>query len=130
MLQSAAGAGAFTPDSRVRAAVVAAPGLGFTFADGLSGVNIPVQVWHGDKDDTVPHATNSRIVEHALGARAEPHTLPGARHLAFLAPCGLLRPPALCADPAGFDRAAAHKAMNAEIVRFFDRRLPAAPHAP
>ena len=123
LVQSAEGAGAFEPDDRIRAAVVAAPGLGFTFEDGLADVRIPVQVWHGDRDDTVPHASNSRVVEDALGARAEAHTLPGATHLSFLAPCGLLKPPAMCRDADGFDRAAAHEAMNAEVIRFFDTRL-------
>ena len=124
LVRGTGGASAFTADARIRAAAVAAPGLGFTLAGGLSDVRIPVQVWHGEKDDTVPHATNSRIVEQALGARAEPRMLPGATHLAFLAPCGLLKPPALCRDPAGFDRMAAHKTMNAEVIRFFNERLP------
>jgi predicted dienelactone hydrolase len=126
LVQSAVGAGAFEADPRIRAAAVAAPGLGFTFKDGLADVSIPVQVWHADRDDAVPYATNGRVVEQALGARAEAQTLSGATHLSFLAPCGLLKPPALCTDPAGFDRVAAHKAMNAEIIRFFDTHLPAA----
>jgi len=111
LVQGAGGAGEFAADARIRAAAVAAPGLGFTLAGGLSNVRIPVQVWHGEKDDTVPHATNSRIVEQALGARAEPRMLPGATHTGFLAPCGLLKPPALCRDPAGFERGAAHTAI-------------------
>lgn len=127
LLHSAAGAGGFEADHRIRAAAVAAPGLGFTFQGGLVNVGIPVQVWHGDRDDTVPHASNGRVVEQALGMRAEAQTLPGGTHLSFLAPCGLLKPPALCTDPAGFDRVAAHKAMNAEVVRFFDTHLPAIP---
>lgn len=120
------GAGTFKPDARIRAAVVAAPGLGFTFGrDGLSDVHIPVQVWHGDKDQTVPYASNVRIVEEGLGDHAEPHTLREATHLSFLAPCGLLKPPSLCNDPSGFDRVAAHEAMNAEVIRFFGTHLSA-----
>jgi predicted dienelactone hydrolase len=125
LVRDADGTGTFEADPRIRAATVAAPGLGFTFANGLADVRIPMQVWHGDHDEAVPHATNSRIVEQALGARAEAKTLSGATHLAFLAPCGLLKPPALCTDSAGFDRVAAHKAMNAEVIRFFDRQLRA-----
>lgn len=125
LIRGADGTGAFEADHRIRAAVVAAPGLGFTFTNGLADVRIPVQVWHGDQDEAVPHATNSRIVEQALGARGEAKTLSGATHLAFLAPCGLLKPPALCTDSSGFDRIAAHEVMNAEVIRFFDAHLRA-----
>lgn len=130
LLESANGAGTFEADRRIRAAAVAAPGLGFTFERGLADVVVPVQVWHGDRDDSVPHATNGRVVAQALGARAETRTLPGATHLSFLAPCGLLKPPALCTGPEGFDRVAAHKAMNAELVRFFDAHLSATAQMP
>lgn len=126
LLTTASGAGTFSPDNRIRAAAVAAPGLGFTFdGDGLANVRVPVQVWSGERDDTVPFATNTKVVLEGLGNLAEGHQVPGATHLSFLAPCGLLKPPALCSDPGGFDREAAHSAMNAEIVRFFNARLPA-----
>lgn len=124
LLKGAEGAGAFVADPRIRAAVVAAPGLGFTFANGgLADVRVPVQVWSGDRDDTVPFATNTAIVLQGLGSRAEAHRIAGASHVSFLAPCGLLKPPAFCVDPAGFDRKAAHAAMNADVIRFFDANL-------
>lgn len=127
LLRTASGAGPFITDGRIRAAVVAAPGLGFTFANGgLANIRVPVQVWHAEHDDTVPFATNTKVVLDGLGDRAEPHQLPGATHLSFLAPCGLLKPPAFCSDPEGFDREAAHAAMNAEIIKFFSYRMPAA----
>lgn len=119
------GAGEFQPDPRLRAAVVAAPGLGFTFANGgLSDVRVPVQVWSGDQDTSVPHASNSAVVEQELGSRAEPHRLAGAAHVAFLAPCGLVGPPAFCRDAPGFDREAEHAAMNASILAFFGKSMP------
>ena len=59
----------------------------------------------------------------ALGPRVEFHTVPGASHFSFLAPCGLLKPPMLCADPKGFDRKAFHAEMNASVLAFFDRTL-------
>lgn len=129
LLETGEGAGTFAADPRIGAAAVAAPGLGFTLANGgLSAVSVPVQVWSGDKDELVPFATNTRIVQDELGSRAEARQMAGATHLSFLAPCGLLKPPALCNDPAGFDRVAAHAAMNAELLAFFNAKLqPAAP---
>ncbi len=124
LLAGADGAGTFEADPRLRAAVVAAPGLGFTFAQGgLANVRVPVQVWSGERDETVPFATNAAVVIEGLGVRAEAHRVPGATHLSFLAPCGPIGPPAVCRDPDGFDREAAHAAMNAEIRRFFDAAL-------
>jgi predicted dienelactone hydrolase len=124
LLDNPAGTKAFEPDGRIKAAVVAAPGLGFTFANGgLSNVHVPVQLWSGTSDTTVPYASNTRVVRSELGDRAQFHPIRGATHFAFLAPCGLLKPPALCSDPAGFDRVSAHAAMNAEVIRFLDATL-------
>lgn len=48
----------FLPDSRIKAAVVAAPGLGFAMGpNGLASVRVPIQLWSGDRDDKVPYAT-------------------------------------------------------------------------
>lgn len=109
---------------KIKAVVAAAPGLTFTMsAAALSGVRVPVQLWSGDKDDKVPYATNTKVVQDALGQQVEFHAVQGANHLSFLAPCGLIKPAEICADPAGFDRKAFHTSMNAEVVKFFDRNL-------
>ena len=113
----------FFVDARIRAAAVAAPGLGFTFAEGLDAVRVPVQLWAGGRDATVPDATNTAVVREGLGARVESHVQPGAGHMSFLTPCRLLGPPALCRDEGDFDREAFHRAMNAEVRRFFDATL-------
>jgi predicted dienelactone hydrolase len=114
----------FLPDARIKAAVIAAPGLAFTFApDRLSSVSVPVQLWSADQDANVPYASNTGLVREALGPRAEFHSVPGAGHFSFLAPCGLLRPPGVCADPGNFDRKAFHASMNASVVAFFDAHL-------
>lgn len=112
----------FTHDPRIKAAAVAAPGLGFLMGPGtLENIRIPVQLWSGDEDRIVPYSTNTKPVREALGARAEFHSVPGAGHLAFLVPCGVLRPPLLCADGGEFDRTAFHAAMNAGVVAFFKK---------
>jgi predicted dienelactone hydrolase len=115
---------AFIRDPRVKAAVVAAPGLGFTFVpDGLRNVSVPVQLWSGQQDVNVPAASNTTLVSAALGARADLHSVPGAGHFSFLVPCRLLGPPFLCRDADGFDRAAFHAAMNTQVVGFFKKNL-------
>lgn len=117
-------AGAFAPDPRVKAVVAAAPGLGFTLGPpALADVRVPVQLWSGDRDVTVPYASNARVIREALGDRVEFHTVPGAAHFSFLTPCGLLRPPGLCEEQGDFDRKAFHQTMNASVVAFFDRNL-------
>lgn len=116
----------FVRDSRIAAAVVAAPGLGFTLSpEALSDVTAPVQLWSGDADTNVPYETNARVVREGLGERVEFHSVPGASHFAFLSPCGPLGPPLLCRDGQGFDRRAFHRDFNAQVIRFFQAKLPA-----
>ena len=119
-----AGPTAWQGDTRIRAAVVAAPGLGFTFApSGLADVKVPVQLWAGSDDKAVPLATNASLLRNLLGQRAEMQVVPGAVHFSFLAPCGLLGPSELCQDTQGFDRAAFHQRFNSEVVKFFRTNL-------
>lgn len=111
-------------DDRIRAAVLAAPGLGFTFAPaGLSDVKVPVQLWAGSDDETVPPPTNAGLLGNLLGQRSEMHIVPSAVHFSFLMPCGLLGPRELCQDPEGFDRVAFHRKFNSDVVRFFETKL-------
>ena len=121
----------WTHDSRVKAAVIAAPGYGFAFdRSGLAAVTVPVQLWAGGRDSTVPVATNAAIVRGLLPTPPEFHLVSGAGHLSFLPPCGLakpLLPPALCADPPGFDRKAFHQTFNRDVVAFFEGHLAATP---
>ena len=113
-------------DSRITAAVIAAPGLGFTFEpDGLSKIRVPVQLWAGSADQTVPFATNAGAIERGLPAKPEVHVVRGATHYSFLTPCGLLSPPPLCRDSDGFDRKAFHETFNRSIVAYFQSHLEA-----
>lgn len=115
---------AFLRDARINAAVIAAPGLGFAMGpNGVANVRVPVQLWSGDKDVNVPYASNAKPIREALGARVDFHAVPDAGHTSFLTPCGLLRPPGLCSDPARFDRKAFHAEMNPRVVAFFDKHL-------
>jgi predicted dienelactone hydrolase len=113
--------------SKIKAIVAAGPGLGFTMTPAsMAGMKVPMQLWSGEKDDKVPYATNAKVIIEALaqhGRQVEFHSVPNAGHMSFIAPCGAVKVPELCSDPEGFDRAAFHTVMNAEVVKFFDRNL-------
>jgi len=114
-------------DARVKAAVVAAPALGFTFSpDGLKNVKVPVQLWRAENDVIVPHPRYAEAVRLALPQAPEYHVVPNAGHFDFLAPCGealASRVPEICTSAAGFDRAAFHVGFDSEVVKFFERTL-------
>lgn len=84
---------------------------------------MPVQLWSGDRDVTVPCASNARVIREALGDRVEFQTVPGAAHFSFLTPCGLLRPPGPVRGAGRLRPRAFHQTMNASVVGFFDRNL-------
>jgi predicted dienelactone hydrolase len=111
-------------DARIKAAVVAAPALGITFApNGLSKVSIPVQLWRAEWDTVLPQPYYAEVV-HGLLPKAEYHLVPRAEHFDFMAPCSealTKAAPSICAD--NIDRAAFHAGFNAEVVGFFRKTL-------
>jgi predicted dienelactone hydrolase len=114
-------------DARIKAAVVAAPALGFTFApDGLKNVKVPLQLWRADNDLIVPHPRYAEAVRLALPKAPDYHVAPIAGHYDFLAPCSEALAsiaPAICTSAAGFDRSAFHVGFNSEVVKFFKMTL-------
>jgi predicted dienelactone hydrolase len=114
-------------DARIKAAVVAAPALGFTFSpDGLKNVKVPVQLWRAENDVLVPHPRYAEAVRLALSEAPEYHVVPNAGHFDFLAPCSdalASIAPAICTSAVGFDRAAFHVGFATEIVKFFGKTL-------
>lgn len=131
MLPQDGPAPAWTHDPRIAAAVLAAPGLGFLFEPaGLANVRVPVQLWVGNADDTVPTATNGAIVRRLLRQPPEFHSVENAIHFSFLAPCTPQSPPFLCQDRPGFDRRAFHQSFNAAMIGFFRRTLQRAEPRP
>ncbi|MEO8154479.1 MAG: dienelactone hydrolase [Rhizobacter sp.] len=116
-------------DPRIKAAVVAAPALGFTFSpDGLKDVKVPVQLWRAENDVLVPHPRYAEAVRLALPEMPDYQVVPNAGHFDFLAPCSSAfasRVPAICASAAGFDRAAFHESFDAAVLNFFDKTLRA-----
>ena len=116
-------------DARIKAAVVAAPAVSFTFTGGsLSHVKVPVQLWRAEEDRESPNQWNSDIVRDALPAPQDVHNVRGVGHFAFLAPCSealAKAVPRICQDPPDFDRAAFHVEFNWLVVTFFSAKLAA-----
>ncbi len=114
-------------DARIRAAVVAAPALGFTFSGGgLAGVTIPVQLWRAEDDHILPNPDYAQAVRLALPTPPDYHVVANADHFDFLAPCyaGMAKSlPMICASRAGFDRPAFHADFDNAVVAFFERTL-------
>jgi predicted dienelactone hydrolase len=130
---AASGAPATTPppawihDARLKAGVVAAPAVGFTFAgDALKGVNAPIQLWRAAEDRILPHPWHAEVVRTGLPNPPDYRVVPNAGHFAFLAPCSpalAAQVPPICTDAPGFDRMAFHAEFNNAAIAFFSERL-------
>jgi len=114
-------------DSRIRAAVIAAPAASYLFGSSrLKQVTIPIQLWRATADTQAPDAWNSAVVRKGLSTRPDLHTVSNANHYAFLPPCSdaLKRvASSICTDEPGFNRASFHKRFNQEVVSFFSQIL-------
>ncbi|MQA42478.1 prolyl oligopeptidase family serine peptidase [Rugamonas sp. FT29W] len=114
-------------DRRIKAAVVAAPALGFTLSpDGLKDVKIPVQLWRAEDDVLLPHPRYAEAVRQALPEVPDYHVVRKAGHFDFLPPCSAALAniaPAICKSDPGFDRAAFHQTFNTAVVDFFGKNL-------
>lgn len=117
----------WTHDPRLKAAVVAAPALGFAFGkEGLSGVRMPMQLWRAEFDHVLPDPDYAEAVRIALPTPPEYHVVKNADHFDFLPPCPAplaKAVPDICEERPGFDRAAFHTAFDRDVVAFFERTL-------
>jgi predicted dienelactone hydrolase len=113
----------WTHDPRIKAAVVADPGLGFLFdRAGLARVTATVQLWNASADEVVgPHSTE--FVRASLPSPPDYHMVDGAGHFIYLAPCEAAVD--YCKDKPGFDRARFHRDFNAAMIAFFGAVLRA-----
>ncbi len=122
-------ADAWVHDPRIKAAVVAAPALGYAFGKaGLAGVHVPVQLWRAELDHILPQPFYAQAVRDDLPSPPEYHVVASADHMDFLSPCDAEKTrivPAICESASGFDRAAFHAMFDAEVVRFFRANLAA-----
>jgi predicted dienelactone hydrolase len=119
--------GAEGTDARIRAAVIAAPALGFTFTQqGLSDVRVPLLLWRAADDQVLPQPFYAQAVYDALPVKPRYVVVPHAGHYDFLAPCSdalARRVPNICTSEPEFDRAAFHRQFDAAIVDFFNANL-------
>lgn len=120
---------ALAADPRIKAAVVAAPAVGFAFSpDGLKNVKVPVQLWRAENDALLPHPRYAEAVQLALPQAADYHVVANAGHYDFLVPCSpalASMAPAICTSAVGFDRTAFHASFNAAVVGFLSKTLQA-----
>jgi predicted dienelactone hydrolase len=85
-----------------------------------------MQLWRAGNDEQVPDEWNTALIRKELPTSPEEHVVPQAGHFVFLPPCSnslAKQAPQICTDAAGFDRAAFHRAFNAEVVSFFKKTL-------
>jgi predicted dienelactone hydrolase len=120
-------ASAWAHDARVKAAVVAAPTLAFTFGrETLAPIKVPVQLWRAGADAITPHPRAAEAIYQALPTRPDYVVVPHASHFVFVACSGEMakRAPAICQDAPELDREAFHRELNAAVVAFFKAKLP------
>jgi predicted dienelactone hydrolase len=120
-------ASAWVHDPRIKAAVVAAPALGFSFGrEGLKDIHVPVQLWRAENDHVLPNPDYAEAVRANLPTPPEFHLVPGADHFDFLAPCDpqlAAQVPDICKSAPGFDRVAFHQTFDRDVTAFFVRTL-------
>lgn len=121
-------------DIRIKAAVVAAPAVGYAFEpNGLANVHIPIQLWSGQNDTIVDDS--GEVVRRLLPTPPEYHFVAKATHFSFMQPCDWkLRSiitvmhwfgtPDICTESEGFDRFRFHDEFNRSVVQFFSAQLP------
>ncbi len=120
-------ASAWVHDARIRAAVIAAPTLGFTFGpEALASIKVPIQLWRAASDEITPHPRHAEAVYSALPTRPDYIVVPDAGHFVFIAYSAEMtkRAPAICQDAPAFDRQAFHQRFNSAAVVFFQTHLP------
>jgi len=115
-----------TADARIRAGFAMAPLSLILDADGLKDVRSPVFLYTGAKDPVLIPAENANRISKLLPNLYRYREVEGAGHYVFLAPCSAelaLEAPSICTDPRGVDRAAIHRQIAEDAVKFFDGTL-------
>lgn len=109
-------------DPRIKGIFAMAPAIGPAFTrQGLSPINIPVDIVVGDADVIAPMATNAaHFAELIKGAKLT--VLPHVGHMTFGSDCTSLGKEKLdgCRDAPEVDRAAIHRQLDRQALKFFE----------
>ncbi len=113
-------------DTKVKAVSVADPLNAFPDADDLRAITIPVQLWRSERGGDGVTPEDIAALRDNLPTKPEFHTVDGAGHFSFVAPCPAEMAdmaPQVCGDEKGFDRVAFHRTLNEGVVAFFKASL-------
>ena len=113
-------------DPRIKAFVLADPLSFFSKKESLRAVNAPIQLWSSEHGGDGVRPENVAALAVNLPDKPDFRVVPGSAHFAFLAPCppGLAKSQSeICTDQSGFDRAAFHRLLDADVLEFFRRNL-------
>lgn len=114
-------------ESRIKAFVIADPLSFFPDSASLKNVKAPIQLWSSERGGMGARPEDVVAVAHNLPKWPDFHQVANAAHMSFLAPCtadeAKALPKMICTDPPKFDRAAFHRTFNAQVLRFFRRKL-------
>ena len=118
-------------DPRIRAAFVMAP-LSLVFDKaGAASIDRPVFLYYGQDDEVLNPDHNVLHIAPLIKTLAGIKMIPRAGHYVFLSPCSqqlTKEAPDICIDPAGVDRASAHRRIDADALAFFRKELLRSTH--
>ena len=126
MLERAAAPEDRVYDARVKAVVVADPLNAFPGPDDLLDIKIPVQLWSSQLGGDGVTPEDILGFREKLPVKPDYRMVKGAGHFSFITPCPAEMEKALgeiCSDSPGFDRAAFHRQLNGDVIRFFTASL-------
>lgn len=113
-------------DPRVKATFVMAP-LSLLFdKKGLSKIRVPVFLYYAEADTVLLPQYNTLHISPFIETLSGIKMIPKAGHYVFLSPCSTAlkeEAPLICNDPAGVDRVAEHRRLNADALAFFSKAL-------
>jgi predicted dienelactone hydrolase len=115
-----------TSDPRVKAAFVMAPFSAVFDSAGLAHVDRPVFLYYAEDDEVLLPRYNALHIAPLIGSLAGLEMVPDAGHYIFLSPCSPAlaeEEPDICQDPAGTDRIAVHRRIDADALMFFENAL-------
>ncbi len=113
-------------EPRIRAAVLLAPATGWHGDAAFVAITAPIHLYYAEHDEQLSEPYHAERLARCLQTPPALQRIANADHYAFLAPFPDAMKAALGAiaiDRPGFDRAAFHQHLNAEIAEFFAKSL-------